>query len=182
MSLLARDPVSFVLPEEDRLFEVVNGQRVEKSMGFREINWANVLAQLIASNLGPAPSGRAFVEGVFRLRNEPRLDRRPGVAFVPFDRWPTRSVPEVEAWEINPSLAVEIISKNNTAYEVQKKIEEYFQAGVNQVWVVYPEQKQFYVYESPKSIRILDENDTLDGGPAVPGFKLALRDFFQQVG
>ena len=62
--------------------------------------------------------------------------------------------------------------------ELNEKIGEYFQAGVELVWVIHPKLKRLDVYESPTSIRILTENDTLDGGKVLPEFRLALKDLF----
>ena len=45
--------------------------------------------------------------------------------------------PRTEAWDVIPDLAVEVISQSNSADEVAGKIEQYFHAGVRQVWVVY---------------------------------------------
>ena len=36
----------------------------------------------------------------------------------------------------------------NTAEEIQDKIQEYFDAGVQLVWVIYPRHRRIYVYES----------------------------------
>lgn len=158
------------------LFEFVNGERVEKPISMREIRLANLLSRLMANGLGVNPPGEPFVEMLFRLK--PGLDRRPEVSFVPNDRWPDRTVPETEAWQIVPSVAVEIISKHNKANEVQTKIEEYFEAGVDQVWVVYPRQRKVMVYDGLKAVRVLDENDVLEGGTLLPGFRLSLKEFF----
>ena len=51
------------------------------------------------------------------------------------------------------------------------KVFEYFQAGVRQVWVVYPKQQHPLVYESLTHIRGLTDADELDGGDILPGFR-----------
>lgn len=163
---------------DEPLFEIVNGERVDKPMSMREIRLANLLSRLMANGLGPNPPGEPFVEVLFRLKPDQKLYRRPDVSYVPYERWPDRIVPETEAWQIVPSVAVEIVSKNNKANEVQTKIEEYFEAGVSQVWVIYPKQRKVMVYDSLKSVRVLDENDVLEGGSLLPGFRLFLKDFF----
>jgi len=164
------------------LYEVVLGQRVEKPMSMREIRMANLLSRFIAVALGPNPPGEPFVEVLFRLNPGPILDRRPDVSYVPYERWPDRQVPETEAWEVVPALAVEIVSKNNKANEIQAKIEEYFSAGVSQVWIIYPRQRKVMIYEALKSVRILDENDTLECESILPVFRLSLKEFFALQG
>ena len=68
-----------------------------------------------------------------------------------------------------PDLAVEIVSLTNSADEVADKLEEYFKAGVRQVWVVYPVHTKVYVYSSTTAVQILAPGDELDGGDVLPG-------------
>lgn len=59
------------------------------------------------------------------------------------------------------------------------KIAEYFRAGVELVWVVYPNQSKIHVYESPtQPITVLWRKDVLDGGTVAPGFRLPLAELF----
>ena len=61
------------------------------------------------------------------------------------------------------------------------KIEEYFQAGVRLVSVVFPAHRIVYVYESSVEVRVLTESDTLDGGNVLPGFRLRLDRLFDPI-
>ena len=80
---------------------------------------------------------------------------------------------------IGPDLAVEVVSKSNSATDVKDKIEEYFRAGVRLVWLVYPTQKLIDVYESPTTVRVLRREDELTGGDVLPGFRLPLTELFR---
>lgn len=63
------------------------------------------------------------------------------------------------------------------------KIKESFGATTRLVWVVYPDNQEVYVYDSSTTaLRVVDINGTLDGGEVLPGFKLPLRDVFQDLG
>src|SRR5207244_2037726 len=103
------------------------------------------------------------------------------VAFVSDERWPrARRVPDDAAWDVVPDLAIEVVSPSNIANEVVAKVGEYFRAGVQRVWVVYPKQPLVYVYESPTAaIRVLRVGDELDGAPLLPGFRLPLATLFE---
>ena len=106
--------------------------------------------------------------------------RRPDVAVVSFKRWPrTRRVLSTEAWAVTPDLAVEVVSPSNTAGKVLKKVREYFQAGVRLVWIIFPDAAEVHVYNSPKTVQVLDRTDVLRGDPVLPGFRLALADLFE---
>ena len=78
-----------------------------------------------------------------------------------------------------PRLAIEVVSPTNLAEDLLAKVDEYFQAGVRQVWVVYPAAARVHVHESPTQIRVLGRGDELDGGPLLPGFRLPLAELFE---
>jgi Uma2 family endonuclease len=90
-------------------------------------------------------------------------------------------VPRTAAWAVVPALAIEVISPTDLAEEVVLKVREYFQAGVQLVWVVFPAEQQVYVYESPTKIRILSRVEELDGGSVLPGFRLPLTALFEEA-
>lgn len=80
-----------------------------------------------------------------------------------------------------PDLAVEVLSPSNTRREMDEKVALYFGAGARAVWVFNPRKKTAAVYASPTDVHILNEQDTLEGGEVLPGFKLELSKFFADV-
>jgi len=163
-----------------KFYEAVDGHILENPpMGARESLLANSLAFLMESFARAHQVGRAVIETLFLLDSTRRLKRRPDLAFVSTRRWPLkRRIPATECWEVVPDLAVEFISETNMAAKVDKKIDEYFQSGVDAVWVVYPETRKVYVYDSPTQVRILRVGDDLEGGAIVPGFRIAVSELF----
>lgn len=175
----ATESMNGALPEH---YEVIDGRIVElPPMGALEMNLSNLLSTYIALSFASTWPGQAFVEMLFELSARPRLWRRPDVAFVPYTRFPNRIVPFGEAWAVIPALAVEIVSKSNTASEIRGKIDDYFRHGVDLVWVVYPEQRKVDVWTSAKATTSLEETDTLDGGMVLPNFRLPLSVLFAVV-
>ena len=162
----------------DDFYEILDGVRVEiPAMGAYE----NILATLLAGWLNefarPRKIGLAVTEVLFRLDGD-SLSRRPDVAFVTYDRWNANDVARENAWDVIPNLAVEIVSRTNFAEEIERKMLEYFSAGVQLVWVIYPEVKRVYAYSSPTHVRPIGVTDVLDGGEVLPGFRLPLADLF----
>jgi Uma2 family endonuclease len=105
--------------------------------------------------------------------------RRPDLAFVSYARWPQdKPVPDVEAWEVVPNLAVEVISPTNRAPEILDKVQEYFQVGVERVWVIFPSHRVLYVYASPTDVRVLTEASDLTDESLLPSFRLPLHLLF----
>jgi Uma2 family endonuclease len=165
---------------DDGLFELVDGKIVEKTVGAQQAEIATDLSHAIASFAKPRRLGRALTEMVYRIDPAKNLQRRPDVSFVSDARWPfRRRVPDVPVWDMVPDLTVEIISPNNTADEVQDKRLEYFHAGVSQVWVIYPRQREAHIYTSPTTVKILTAEQELDGGDLLPGFRLPLSVLFE---
>jgi Uma2 family endonuclease len=165
---------------DDRLYEIVNGKRLEKQMGFRECLIATLLGSDLTQHARTGQLGRVCVEMMFCLDAATALARRPDVAFVSYQRWPKeRRLPRTNVARVVPDLAVEVVSPTNLAKDILAKVEEYFRAGVRLVWVVYPDLNQIYVYESPTNVRVLHQTDELDGGTVLPGFRLKVAALFE---
>jgi Uma2 family endonuclease len=89
-------------------------------------------------------------------------------ATLPYDEWFNPNPPE---------LAVEVISPTDQDRMIRVKVANYLAAGTV-VWVVYPPTKEIEVYRPGQSVDILSVEDTLDGGPVLPEFKLAVLEVF----
>ncbi len=126
--------------------------------------------------------GQPVTEMLFHLALPVDRNRRPDGAFVSYQRWPKgRPIPGRDnAWDVVPNLAVEVVSPNDMADELLEKTDEYFRAGTELVWTVYPLQQVIYVYSSLTNIRVLTRNDELDGGNVLPGFRLPLTSLFEE--
>jgi len=183
MSHLAEVETEVAAPAvgDDVLYEVVDDRRVElPPMGANAYEIAFNLAFEMEKFARSLKLGRTFMEMLFRLRSGPNLQRRPDAAFISFERWPKgRRVPSDNAWDVVPDLVVEVISPTNLAEEVPTKVREYFEAGVRRAWVIYPHETLVYEYDSPRSIRVLDRNDALEGGAILPGFRMELIQLFE---
>ena len=73
---------------------------------------------------------------------------------------------------------IEVISPNDTAYEVDEKVQLYLDAGTRLVWVVNPQQRTVEVHRPTSLGSILREQDELTGEDVVPGFACRVGDFF----
>jgi Uma2 family endonuclease len=162
---------------EDRLFELIDGVLVEKSMRYREGLLAVRIAILLDAFVRPHKLGLITgADGTVQLLAG--LVRIPDVSFVSWARLPDKRVPVEPVPELAPDLAVEVLSISNTPKEMARKRREYFQAGVRLVWEVDPERRQVSVYSEPEHATVRTEADTLDGGDVLPGFTLPLKDLF----
>ena len=82
--------------------------------------------------------------------------------------------------DANPiaSFMIELISPTDQVYSVKKKLQEYFGAGVQVVWYIYPAQQQVEVYHSSKEIAICTDDDRCSAAPAVADLSLTPRQIF----
>lgn len=169
--------------DEEPLYEIVNGQHVGLPPMSAFATW---IASRLDHRLGPFAEDRGLgtvvAEMLFVLDPEQNLRRRPDVAFVSAKHWPLhRELPESGDWEVVPDLAVEVVSPTDEFSDVVAKVREYFEYGVRRVWVILPEERQVYVYDSPTQVRILAEAETLSGGDLLPGFSLPLASLFARA-
>jgi Uma2 family endonuclease len=117
-------------------------------------------------------------DGMMRLASG--LVRIPDISFISWNRLPERRVPREAISPVAPNLAIEIISQGNTREEMQRKLTDYFSHGVEQVWYVYPGQREIWSYSSPAQYELIEHDQILNGGTVLPGFTLALKDLFAE--
>jgi Uma2 family endonuclease len=166
------------LPDE-KSFELVDGQLVVRKLG-AESSWVGgeVHARLQQygreHDLGwalPADNGYQC------FAHAPRLVRRPDVSFVRYGRLPDGVLSR--GWiKIRPDLVVEVVSPNDTAEELDEKLDDYERAGIPLVWVIFPKSRTVNVYRDHGSFRRLREEDTLSGEDVIPGFRSSVREIF----
>ncbi len=105
-------------------------------------------------------------------------NRQPDVSFVSLAKMP---VPLDEILTFAPDLAVEVVSKNDRVYAIGAKVQQYQQAGVNLIWVVYPFSQKVEIYRLNTGLigQAVGPDAELDGEDVLPGFKLAVRALFE---
>jgi Uma2 family endonuclease len=164
--------------DRDKLFtELVDGVLVLKPTSVQ----AGVLSVQFIGHLGNWSDAngnlgvRTGISGPFRLG--PKVIRLPNVAFVYWDRFPGRRIPEAIA-DLAPDLAIETLA-GQTPAEIRRKLRDYFDAGTRLMWVVDPPERSVTVYTSPDQGRLLHLTDTLEGGEVLPGFKLPLAELYE---
>jgi Uma2 family endonuclease len=167
---------------DDSLYEVVRGLRVEMpSMGIRSVWLGTRLSTAMSTHVEEHRLGTVVTEALFILDAELDERRRPDLAFVSAATWPLdREIPSEGDWEVVPDLGVEVISPHDLFEKVLAKIQEYFDFGVKQVWVISPTEEKVYIYQGPCKVRILGVEDDLDGGELLPGFRLKLANLFHR--
>lgn len=161
----------------------LNGYKYEWNNGIIEKTTAMKQKELrIIRNLSKAFSTTqaAKDDGVFNSEIEVYTTstqwRKPDMAF-----FTNEQINQAEQ-DINtiPSFVVEVISTHDPINIVTNKVLEYFKAGVQVVWHVFPEQQMVYIFTSPKHITVCEGDDICSASPALPDFEIAAKDIFHQ--
>ena len=113
----------------------------------------------------------------FRLASKPDTVRAPDVAFVSRERIARIGIPE-GFWPGAPDLAIEVVSPGDTFTEVEEKVIEWLAAGCRMVIVLDPRKRTASVYRGPTA-RLFAADETIDGEDVVPGWIVAVKDFFE---
>jgi Uma2 family endonuclease len=160
------------------LCELIDGVLVEKPMGARESMLGLYIGRLIVDHVEANDLGVVLgADGLFWVKHDQL--RGPDVTFFPWSSFPNGEPPEDETWwSAAPGLCVEVLSPSNTTKEIDRKLEEIFDAGCKLAWVIDPEDQTARVHTSAKRFKSLDKTGVLSGGKVLPGFTLPLADVF----
>ncbi|MFI5461142.1 MAG: Uma2 family endonuclease [Isosphaerales bacterium] len=173
------DDVVRLNDHEDRLYELVDGILVEKTVGYEESYIAGEILTRLKNFVERRKLGLVNGEGGM-VKLDIDLVRIPDVSFVSWDRVPGRKFPTEQVPPLVPDLAVEVISPSNTPKEMDEKLHEYFEKGGRLVWFVRPKSRVVDVYTAPDRFTRLTASARLDGGDVLPGFSVQVGKLFQK--
>ncbi len=167
------------MPEDGNRYELVAGElRKMVPPGWRHGAIGGQLNSLLGHHVQQQKLGRIFcAETGFLLARDPDTVRAPDFAFIHKDHLPAEA-PEEAFWPGAPDLAVEVLSPSDRLGEVEEKVRAWLDAGAMAVWVVNPAGQNVTVYRSKTDIKVLTENDQLDGQDVLPGFACRVGEIF----
>ncbi len=127
-------------------------------------------------------TGEAFDSStVFVLPNGAR--RSPDVSWIKLDKWNALTLKEKQGFPpVVPDFVIELVSpsdlKNQRYEDLQAKMQEYIDNGVQLGWLIEPAAKTVEIYRFGKQVEILNNPQTLSGEDILPGFVLDLSEIF----
>jgi Uma2 family endonuclease len=167
------------LPEnDDKWFELVRGEVIElpaptKPHGFICGNVVRILGNFVFQQ------GKGYLTsndtGVL-LEKGPDTVRGPDVAY--YEDAATFAELHPKYGEVPPRLAVEVLSPNDRASKVLRKINDYLRCGVALVWVIDPEIRTVTVHRPGQPQAEFAEAQELTGEDVLPGFRCRVAEFF----
>ena len=73
-------------------------------------------------------------------------------------------------------FVMEVISKNDQINDVGDKTIEYFENGVEVLWIIYPKLKKVEVYTSLDDVKICYGDSICSATPVLPDFQITVKD------
>jgi Uma2 family endonuclease len=167
------------MPDDGRRRELVKGRlRVMTPAGFEHGRVTATANRLLDTHVHQTGIGVTVgAETGFVLTNDPDTVRAPDAAFV--TRAHTDAVGRTEKyWPGAPDFAIEVVSPNDSFREVEAKALSWLGAGTVAVLVLDPARRSATLYRQHGDVRTQGEDDELDLSDAVPGWRVAVADFF----
>jgi Uma2 family endonuclease len=110
--------------------------------------------------------------------DDPDKVRRPDVTVIRGQRLRELGGEDRGYMPIVPDLAVEVVSRHDTVYEVTEKVREYLAAGFGLVWVMNPESRTVEVHAAGEKPVLLSADDEITAKTALPGFGCKVAELF----
>lgn len=164
----------------NRLCELVDGVLVEKAMGYQESRLAALLVQVLQNYMDNNDLGIvAGADGMLTLA--PGLVRIPDVSVVLWANLPEGQMPLGPMPPVAPDIAIEVLSESNTAAEMRRKVQEYFDAGCRLAILIDPRLRTARRFLSPVTADTVSEIEALSLDPLLPGFSVILKPLFDKA-
>ena len=170
-------------PETQGRYDIVNGVRIFQP----EVTWRRQRVMLnVCGELSEyeRATGGHIVPSPFDIfiRREPLQIRQPDLLLISHARLMAGGgPPKIGPLEIAPELVVEIISDSETQRILGDKIADYISIGVDECWVVRPEERTVEVLRlmpnGPQSVGVFGEMGTFVS-VVFPALSVAALDIF----
>jgi Uma2 family endonuclease len=173
-------PEGLLRMPDGKHYELIDGELVERNMSvLSSIVAARVTHTLLnhcdESNLGWVLESEV---GYQCFPWKPGRIRRADVSFISLERYSLEQLSQEGYASIPPDLAVEVISPDDRAKEVDEKLEDYLRAGVKLIWVINPETRTLQIYHPDGTSVRLHEDAEVTGEDIIPGFRCRVIEFF----
>lgn len=183
-TITVEDLMKIAAQHPDMHIEVVNGEITEK-MGAGALHYIVIvlLQRILDSFVVTNDLGFVFPDGLLYLLNKTTVGikgaRVADVSFIRKENFP-------QNFEIEkpipgaPDLAVEVMSPDDSTEETLARVRDYLNAGTEQVWILYPRQKELHQHlrDMPKAVRIYRETDVFEPETLFPGLEINIADVF----
>jgi Uma2 family endonuclease len=161
--------------EEDKRYELDEGELIEMTRPAFDHNEAlkNLQFELEAFLRKTRLGVMLISENLYALA--PATRRAPDVAVILGDR--RKELRGSKVIPVIPEIVAEVLSPSETPRMIHRKLKQYFEAGVKEVWLVDPEAQEVEVWTGPSLPHGLSGSAVLESA-LLPGFALRLEELF----
>jgi Uma2 family endonuclease len=173
-------PEEALVHDKDHRYELVNGRLMVKpsdaEAGFIALNLLFLIQQFVCAHR----LGLVFPpDTIYQIfADDPKRIRKPDGSFIRLGRL-TNDAPPRGNIRVAPDLAIESVSPNDTAENVQERIEDLLGAGTRLLWVVYPDSRVVMVYRQDGSVSKLGTENEISGEDVLSDFHCRIEDIFK---
>ena len=176
-TLLTVEQFERLSEEESRRYELDHGELVEVACATYEHNRIRGKIETALNGfLAGRRIGEAVAEQEFRLGED--TVRRPVVAFLRAEAV-SRIDKSKSILGVVPDLVAEIVSPNDTAQQLMRKVDQLLAAGCRCVWVIYPAERKVHAYGQNDQVQMLGAGKNLEAPELLPGFSLPVSQLFE---
>jgi Uma2 family endonuclease len=108
----------------------------------------------------------------------PNTKRAPDLSFMTLER--IRRIQPGRDIDGAPDLAIEVLSPSDAEAAVRRKVKQYFDAGAQMVWLVFPDRRTIEVCRPDAAVVVLREPESLDAPELLPGFSMVVSTLFSK--
>jgi Uma2 family endonuclease len=168
------------LPEnEERLFELINGEVVEKAPTELHSLVAGNMYSALRGFVKPRSLGRVLFEARHRVPNDEHNARIPDVSLTRTER--LLPVVDQGAVPLIPDLCIEVQSPNDSPKKLRDKAAYYLANGAKLVLIAYPKKRMVEAQYPDGEFDMFHEDETITFGDLLPGFTLPVKDVFDDI-
>lgn len=161
----------------DKPYELVDGEVIEVSPAGGEAPEVNLLlGGKVATYVTLKKLGKVTgAEGGYWIT--PTTLRAPDIAFYTWEKHKLH-IERDKYRPFPPDFAVEVVSPTDSSEDVQRKVDQYLEAGVKLVWVVYPQARKIIASHPDGTSKTYKLGDTITGENVITGLEIVVDECF----
>ncbi len=159
------------LPANGQMHELVEGELLTMPPPrFLHTKIVTLIFRSLVRFLDGRAIGEAFAEAGFVLSEDPPTVRQPDLAVLAARR--LSSAPNEGYPSGAPDVAIEVLSRSDSADDLHLKIRQYLGAGAKAVIVVSPRAREAWVHRPEVAPESLESGQSLELPDILPGWSL----------
>lgn len=175
-SITVQEFYAFCLANRNlRIERTAKGEVIIMPPAFSDTGNRNVkISQQLANWSDQDGSGESFDSSAgFTLPNG--ATRSPDASWISLSRWNNLTDEQKASFApICPDFVIELCSSSDRLNDLQEKLLEYLSNGILLGWLIDRKNRRVYIYRPNQDVEILDNPETVEGDPELPGFVLQM--------